>query len=76
MTERAGLSPRELAVLRCLPTSMTGSDIADSLFVSINTVRTHIKHIYEKLGVHTRSAAVDAARRQGLLAPPRFQDTG
>lgn len=68
----AGLSPRELAVLRHLPTELTAAEIAQALFVSTNTIRTHIRHIYDKLDVHTRSEAVRAARELGLLAPPRL----
>jgi LuxR family maltose regulon positive regulatory protein len=66
------LSPRELAVLRYLPTAMTSAEIAGELFVSANTVRTHVKHVYEKLDAHTRTDAVNRARRLGLLAPPRL----
>jgi LuxR family maltose regulon positive regulatory protein len=44
-------------------------EIAAELFVSANTVRTHLRHIYAKLDTHTRSEAVDRARDLGLLAP-------
>jgi ATP/maltotriose-dependent transcriptional regulator MalT len=44
-------------------------EIADQLSVSANTVRTHMRHVYEKLGAHRRAGAVDRARALGLLAP-------
>jgi LuxR family maltose regulon positive regulatory protein len=64
------LSERELAVLRFLPTMMSNREIADELFVSVNTVKTHLKQIYRKLDAHDRRDAVTRARRLGLLAPP------
>jgi LuxR family transcriptional regulator, maltose regulon positive regulatory protein len=39
------------------------------MFVSVNTIRTHTRHLYAKLGVHTRAKAVERARELGLLAP-------
>jgi len=62
-----GLSDRELDVLRLLATDLTGPEIAGHLFVSINTLRTHTKHIFTKLGVNTRQAAVRRATELGLL---------
>ena len=62
-----GLSERELEVLRLLATELTGPEIAQRLFVSLNTLRTHTKHIFTKLGVTTRRAAVRRARDRGLL---------
>ena len=53
-----GLSDRELEVLRLLATDLTGPEIAQHLFVSVNTLRTHTKHIFTKLDVNTRRAAV------------------
>jgi len=61
------LSERELAVLRFLPTSLTNREIADELFVSVNTVKTHVKQIYRKLGAHDRREAVVRARQLGLV---------
>ena len=52
------LSARELDVLRLLATDLDGPRIASELFVSLNTVRTHTKNIYAKLGVNNRRAAV------------------
>jgi LuxR family maltose regulon positive regulatory protein len=62
------LSESELRVLRYLPTSMHGPEIAAELFVSVNTIRTHMRHLYAKLGVHRRADAVERARELGLLA--------
>jgi LuxR family maltose regulon positive regulatory protein len=64
---REGLSDRELQVLRLLATELTGPDIARQLFVSVNTLRTHTKHIFAKLDVTTRRAAVRRAGELGLL---------
>jgi LuxR family maltose regulon positive regulatory protein len=63
------LSDSEIRVLRYLPTNLTGPEIAAELSVSHNTVRTHISHLYGKLGTHTRAGAVARARALGLLAP-------
>ena len=63
------LSDSEIRVLRYLPTNLTGPEIAAELYVSHNTVRTHISHLYGKLGTHTRAEAVARARALGLLAP-------
>jgi len=64
------LSERELTVLRYLASRLTSAEIARELFVSANTVRSHVKAIYRKLGVNSRAEAVRAG--QGLLAsrPP------
>ena len=61
------LSDREEAVLRYLPTVMSKAEIASELFVSINTVKTHTKNIYRKLGVGTRTEAVRRARHLNLV---------
>jgi LuxR family transcriptional regulator, maltose regulon positive regulatory protein len=63
------LSDSEIRVLRYLPTNLTGPEIADELSVSLNTVRTHMRHLYAKLGTHRRAEAVARARVLGLLAP-------
>jgi len=62
-----GLSDRELEVLRLLATELTGPEIARHLFVSVNTLRTHTKHIFTKLDVNTRRAAVRRGTELGLL---------
>ena len=61
------LTERELAVLRYLPSGLSQRDIATELYVSINTVRTHCRAIYRKLGVGDRHAAVQAARDHRLI---------
>ena len=63
------LSDTELRVLRYLPTNLPAPEIASELVVSVNTIRTHTRHMYAKLGVHTRAQAVQRARELGLLAP-------
>ncbi len=66
------LSPTELRVLRYLPTNLTRPEIARELYVSINTVNTHIRNIYSKLGTRDRSSAVQRARELRLLSTGRF----
>jgi LuxR family transcriptional regulator, maltose regulon positive regulatory protein len=62
------LSPTELKVLRYLPTNLSRPEIARELSVSANTVSTHIRNIYAKLGADDRSAAVQRARQLRLLS--------
>jgi LuxR family maltose regulon positive regulatory protein len=62
-----GLSAREVEVLRLLATELSGPEIAGRLFVSLNTLRTHTKHIFTKLDVTSRRAAVRRAQELGLL---------
>jgi LuxR family maltose regulon positive regulatory protein len=66
---REPLSESELRVLRYLPTNLPGPAIASELFVSLNTIRTHLRNVYAKLGVHSRADAVKRARELGLLSP-------
>jgi LuxR family transcriptional regulator, maltose regulon positive regulatory protein len=61
------LSERGLQVLRLLDSELSGPQIARELFVSLNTPRTHTKHIFTKLEVTTRRAAVSRARERGLI---------
>ncbi|MEZ4517134.1 MAG: tetratricopeptide repeat protein [Chloroflexota bacterium] len=61
------LSDRELDVLRLLGTELSGPEIANELMVSLNTMRTHTKNIYSKLGVNSRRAAVRRAEELDLL---------
>jgi LuxR family maltose regulon positive regulatory protein len=59
----------EVRVLRYLPTNLTAPEIAAELSVSRNTVKTHMRNLYAKLGTHRRHEAVERARALGLLAP-------
>jgi LuxR family maltose regulon positive regulatory protein len=61
------LTERERAVLKLLGTELNGPEIARELVVSLNTMRTHTKNIYSKLGVNSRRAAVRRAEELGLL---------
>jgi DNA-binding CsgD family transcriptional regulator len=61
------LSPAELRVLSYLPGDLRTDEIASERYVSVNTVRTHIRRIYAKLDAHTRHQAVARARDLGLL---------
>jgi LuxR family maltose regulon positive regulatory protein len=63
------LSESELRVLRYLPTNLSAPEIASELFVTRNTVKTHMRNLYGKLGTHRRTEAVERARELGLLAP-------
>jgi hypothetical protein len=60
-------------VLRYLPTNLSMPEIAAEVSLSVNTVRTHVRHLYEKLGAHGRTEAVEHARALGLLAPSARQ---
>jgi LuxR family transcriptional regulator, maltose regulon positive regulatory protein len=63
------LSKSEIRVLGYLPTHLTAPEIARELSVSLTTVKTHMRNLYTKLGVHSRTEAVQSARALGLLAP-------
>ena len=63
------LSGSELRVLRYLPSNLAASEIAAELVVSTSTVKTHMRHIYDKLDAHRRTEAVERARALGLLGP-------
>jgi len=63
------LSGSEIRVLRYLPTHLSAPEIAGELSVSTSTVKTHLRNLYAKLGVHSRAEAVESARALGLLAP-------
>jgi DNA-binding CsgD family transcriptional regulator len=74
------LTARELEVLRLAATGIAVEQIAERLFVSPNTVKTHLTHIYGKLGVHGRSDAIRAALHCGCLSPedicPHLHESG
>jgi LuxR family maltose regulon positive regulatory protein len=61
------MSERELEVLSYLPTVLTAAEVAENLYVSVNTVKAHLRSIYRKLGVSRRRDAVIRAREWGLL---------
>lgn len=66
-TPDAGLSKREIEVLECLAQGMTTSQIAEALFISDNTVKTHVRRILEKLEAGNRTEAVSKATVMGLI---------
>ncbi|HEX7134369.1 MAG TPA: LuxR C-terminal-related transcriptional regulator [Iamia sp.] len=70
-TAVTALSTRELTVLQYLPTRLTNQEIGVQIFVSANTVKTHLKNLYRRLGVGSRDEAVRRARELGLLPPGR-----
>jgi LuxR family maltose regulon positive regulatory protein len=61
------LSPREMDVLRHLPSELTAAEIGAELYISINTVKAHMRSIYRKLGASRRHEATVRARNHGLL---------
>ena len=64
------LTAAERRILDLLPTQLSAPQIAARLFVSGSTVKTHMSHLYAKLGVTTRTDAVERARELGLVRPP------
>ena len=61
------LSPREAEILEALATGATNREVAKRLFISESTVKTHLVHLYEKLGVDSRTAALRVARERRLI---------
>jgi LuxR family maltose regulon positive regulatory protein len=61
------LTESERSVLRFLPSHMTNQEISEALFLSVNTVKTHLRSAYRKLGVRSRREAITRARHLGLL---------
>lgn len=61
------LSPRETEILEALATGATNREVAKALFISESTVKTHLVHLYEKLGVESRTAALRVARERRLI---------
>ena len=64
---RVSLSSREIEVLELVAAGRSNSEVADELFVSETTVKSHLAHIFSKLDVSSRTAAVSEARRKGIL---------
>lgn len=67
------LTDQECVVLDLLAADFSYQQIADELVISLNTVRTHVRHIYRKLSVHRRERAIERARWLGLVANPAAQ---
>jgi LuxR family transcriptional regulator, maltose regulon positive regulatory protein len=63
------LTDRELEILSYFPSRLTNSEMAQRCYVSVNTIKTHMSHIYRKLDVANRNAAIDRAQEMGLLSP-------
>ena len=61
------LSERETDVLKLIATGLTNQEIAEKLFISLNTVRTHTKNINSKLDVYSRTQAIARAKKLGLI---------
>jgi two-component system, NarL family, response regulator LiaR len=68
---KLGLSKRELEVLQLLSQGLSNQEIADKLFVSLNTSKTHISKIYQKLNVKRRTQAIQKARDYALITPSK-----
>jgi LuxR family maltose regulon positive regulatory protein len=69
------VSEGERRILRYLPTNLSVREIADQTYLSANTVKTHMRHLFAKLDAHRRSEAVERARELGLLAPSALRST-
>ena len=67
------MTVRELEILSYLPSRLTNTELADHFYVSVNTIKTHMVHIYRKLGVTNRNAAVSRASRLGLSELPEHR---
>lgn len=65
--DRLGLSKREIEVLEFMAQGLSNQEIADKMFVSLNTVKTHTSNLFSKLDVKRRTAAVEEARKLGLV---------
>jgi LuxR family maltose regulon positive regulatory protein len=61
------LTMRELEILSYLPSRLTNAELADHFYVSVNTIKTHMAHLYRKLGVANRNEAVSRALKMGML---------
>jgi DNA-binding CsgD family transcriptional regulator len=66
--QRSGISRREWEVLSLMSEGLSNQEIADRLFVSLNTIKTHGSNLYLKLDVKRRTQAIEKAKRLGLLA--------
>ena len=66
--ERLAISKRELEVLQLMAEGLSNQEIAERLFVSLNTIKTHSSKVYEKLEVKRRTQAVEKAKKLGIIA--------
>lgn len=66
-TPQVSLSGREIEVLELVAAGRSNTEVAEALFISETTVKSHLAHVYSKLGVSSRTAAVSAARLRGIL---------
>jgi NarL family two-component system response regulator LiaR len=66
--ESLGITPRELEVLQLIAEGLSNKEMAERLFVSENTVKTHTSRLFDKLGASRRTQAVQVAKSQGLIA--------
>lgn len=66
--EALGITPRELEVLQLMAEGLSNKEMAERLFVSENTVKTHASRVFDKLGASRRTQAVQLAKTQGLIA--------
>ena len=66
--EALGITPRELEVLQLIAEGLSNKEMADRLFVSENTVKTHASRVFDKLGASRRTQAVQLAKSQGIIA--------
>ncbi len=64
---RLGLTPREVEVLQHMSKGLSNQEIADAMFVSLNTVKTHISNVFSKLDVQRRTQAIQKVKSMGLL---------
>lgn len=65
--DKLNLSRRELDVLELMAKGMSNQEIANRLFVSLNTIKTHTKNLFEKLDVNRRTQAIDKARKLNII---------
>jgi two-component system, NarL family, response regulator LiaR len=66
--EKFGVSKRELEVLQLMSAGFSNQEIAEQLFVSLNTIKTHTSNLFEKLDVKRRTQAIEKAKRLSLIA--------
>lgn len=67
MIGQLGISQREMGVLQLMATGATNQEIADQLFVSLNTIKTHTSRLFEKLDVKRRTQAIEKAKRLNII---------